>query len=103
MESQTVNDRIIVYGTSWCPDDCRSKRFLDEHRVPYVSDDVEQDPRGEAYVRRLNGGRRVIPTIVFPGGSVLFEPSNGELAVKLGKQAESAERIIKRPVRAWAA
>ncbi len=90
MDPQTMTNSIVLYGTSWCPDCRRSKRFLDEHQVPYVNVDIEQDDRAAAYIQQLNHGKRVIPTIVFPDGSVLFEPSNAELSAKLGLQAKAA-------------
>jgi mycoredoxin len=36
-----------------------------------------------AYVQEVNGGYRSVPTIVFPDGSVLVEPSNARLEEKL--------------------
>jgi thioredoxin reductase (NADPH) len=75
---------LVVYGTPWCPDCRRSKQFLGEHRVPYDYIDIDQDPAAQAEVMRLNRGNRSVPTIVFPDGSSLTEPSNEELAKKLG-------------------
>jgi len=82
---------ITVYGAYWCPDCRRSKQFLGEHQVPYRWVDIEQDPTGEAYVLQKNDGKRIIPTIEFADGSILVEPSNAELAVKLGLKT-TAER-----------
>ena len=42
------------------------------------------DAAASAYVREVNDGRRSIPTIVFQDGSTLVEPSDAELAAKLG-------------------
>ena len=81
---------IVVFGTTWCPDCRRSKRFLDEHHVPYVNVDIEQDSAAAAYVVQVNGGKRIIPTIVFPDGSILAEPSNAELAAQLGLKKKVA-------------
>lgn len=75
---------IVVYGTPWCPDCRRSKQFLGEHRVPYDYVDIDQDPAAQAEVMRINRGNRSVPTIVFPDGSSLTEPTNEELAKKLG-------------------
>ena len=36
------------------------------------------------YVEKINNGKRIIPTMVFSDGSILVEPSNAELAEKLG-------------------
>ena len=75
---------ITVYGAPWCGDCRRSKLFLDRHRGPYEWVDVDEDPDGLEYIRQLNGGRRIIPTIVFQDGSILVEPSDEELGSKLG-------------------
>lgn len=76
--------QITVYGAYWCPDCRRSKQFLGEHQIPYQWVDIEQDPAGEAFVIAKNGGKRIIPTIVFGDGAALVEPSNAQLAAKLG-------------------
>jgi thioredoxin reductase (NADPH) len=77
-------DHITVYGAPWCPDCRRSKSFLMDQRVPYRWVDIDADADGRAYVERLQNGGRTIPTIVFEDGSYLLEPSNAELAHKLG-------------------
>ncbi|MEE9285939.1 MAG: FAD-dependent oxidoreductase [Dehalococcoidia bacterium] len=74
----------IVYGTTWCPDCKRSKRFLGEHRIPYTWVDVEQNAQGMSRIIELNNGKQAVPTIVFQDSSVLVEPSNAELATQLG-------------------
>lgn len=75
--------KIKVYGANWCPDCRRSKAFLEERQVAYEWIDVDQDADAQAYVRQVNNGRRIIPTILFPDGSILVEPGNAELAKKL--------------------
>lgn len=81
----TQSPSMIVYGALWCPDCRRSKQFLAEHRIPYRWVDIEQEPDAQEIVRQLNDGRQIIPTIVFDdGGPILAEPSNAELAARLG-------------------
>lgn len=75
---------MIVYSANWCPDCRRTKRFLDEHKVEYTLIDIEQDRAAAKEVVRINGGYRTIPTLVFEDGSVLVEPSDRQLAEKLG-------------------
>ena len=82
---------LTVYGAPWCPDCRRAKKFLAEHRIAYRWVDIDQDHDGLAFVERLQGGGRTIPTIVFPDGSHLLEPGNDALATKLGLRLE-AER-----------
>ena len=77
-------DTIIFYGTSWCPDCRRAKQFLETHHIPFDEIDVDRDHEAAAIVKKLNGGNRSVPTIVFPDGSILVEPRNVELAEKLG-------------------
>jgi thioredoxin reductase (NADPH) len=79
-----IQPGITVYGAYWCPDCRRSKQFLGEHQIPYKWVDIEQDKEGEAYVLQKNNNKRIIPTIEFADGSILVEPSNAEIAAKLG-------------------
>lgn len=84
---------LIVYGTSWCSDCKRAKRFLGEQQVKYRFVDVEADTAGRALVESHNDGKTIIPTIVFADGSVLVEPSNADLARKLGLPTEAKHRF----------
>ncbi|MFN0285065.1 MAG: FAD-dependent oxidoreductase [Kineosporiaceae bacterium] len=77
---------ILMYGTSWCTDCKRAKQFLGEQRVAYDFVDVDADAAGRAVVQSYNDGKDIIPTIVFDDGSVLVEPSNAQLAARLGLQ-----------------
>ncbi|HET9494614.1 MAG TPA: FAD-dependent oxidoreductase [Chloroflexia bacterium] len=76
--------QLTVYGTSWCVDCKRSKRFLGEQRVQYKWVDVDEDQEGLRYIERVQNGGHSVPTILFPDGSILIEPSNAKLAEKLG-------------------
>lgn len=75
---------ILVYGATWCPDCRRAKQFFGEHRIPYQWIDITNNDEAIAYVEKVNKGNRSIPTIVFPDGSTMVEPSNAELAEKTG-------------------
>lgn len=76
--------KITVYGAYWCPDCRRSKQFLGEHQIPYQWINIEEDKEGEQHIIGLNKGKRIIPTITFGDDSFLVNPSNSELAAKLG-------------------
>ncbi len=77
-------DQIIIYGTTWCPDCTRSRRWLEKNNFPYIWQDIEKDARAREYVVKVNHGNRSVPTIVFADGSILVEPSDAQLAEKLG-------------------
>ncbi len=79
--------QLIIYGSAHCGDCHRSKRFLDSHDIPYDWVEIDNDPASIALVERINNGYQSVPTMVFPDGSTLTEPSNRQLADKLGLNA----------------
>jgi mycoredoxin len=70
---------ITVYATQWCGDCRLAKRVLDEEGSEYEWIDIDFDPEAAAIVQKLNGGYRSVPTILFPDGRVLVEPTREEL------------------------
>ena len=84
-----TESKVTIYGAYWCPDCRRAKKFLGEQFVPYKWVDIEQDKDAEMYVLEKNEGKRIIPTIVFEDDTFLVEPSNAELAKKLGLKTEA--------------
>jgi len=80
---------IKLYGTNWCSDCKRSKKFFGEQRVQYEFINIEEDAEGQAYVQKVQNGGLSIPTIVFQDGSILIEPTNAELATKLGLETRA--------------
>lgn len=85
--------QILVYSTVWCTDCKRAKKFFGEQRIPYTNIDIENDPQAMAFVEQVNQGKRIIPTIVFPDGDVLVEPTNAQLAAKLGLQTRARRQF----------
>ena len=79
-----MDELIQVYGASWCPDCRRAKRFLGDQRISFEWHDIESDPDGVRVVQERNDGNNIIPTIIFPDGSHLSEPTDEELAEKIG-------------------
>jgi mycoredoxin len=45
--------------------------------------DIEQDPLAADVVARVNGGNRTVPTVVFPDGEAMTNPSLARLTAKL--------------------
>jgi len=78
--------KITLYGTQWCSDCKRTKQFFGEQRVHYEFIDIDMNAEGLKVVEEANNGKHIIPTLVFGDGSTLVEPSNAELAAKLGLQ-----------------
>jgi mycoredoxin len=61
------------------------KRVFDRQKIGYEWFDIDKDRQACEYVQQVNGGYKSVPTIVFPDGSVLVEPSNALLEKKLNE------------------
>jgi len=80
-----MDNQICLYGTHWCPDTARLKQCLRKLGVEYIWYDIDEDKDACAFVEHTNNGNRSVPTILFPDGSVLVEPSDNELEKKLAE------------------
>jgi mycoredoxin len=79
----TDGGRIKFYGTSWCPSSRRAKKLIIEKGIDFEWINIDEDPAGREFVLEVNNGYRSVPTIVFPDGDILVEPSRTELLNKL--------------------
>ncbi len=80
-----VVDRLTVYGADWCGDCRRARRFLDQAGVPYTWVDTAADTAARGML--IAAGYPAIPVVLVPGGTVLVEPSNEELAAAIDSPA----------------
>jgi mycoredoxin len=78
-----ADDSIIIYGTWWCGDCLRTRRFFDRNQINYKWIDIDKDKLGEEFVIKTNNGMRSVPTILFNDGSTLTEPTEAEIELKL--------------------
>jgi mycoredoxin len=85
MSDTETNDTLKVYGAPWCPDVTLTRRYLDRHGVDYRYCDIDEDPEARAALLRLRGADWVVPTLVFPDGTVMDNPSIRDIADKLGR------------------
>jgi glutaredoxin len=77
--------KIVMYTASWCPDCKRAKAFLEDRGIEHLEVDIGKDNESYRFLERIT--RRVrIPTIIFPDGTLMIEPSDSTLAAKLGKR-----------------
>ena len=77
--------QIVMYAVEWCPDCRRAKFFMKRKNISYLEIDVNKDKKAEEYVKELNNGNRSVPTIIFPDGSTMVEPSTQELEAKFSQ------------------
>jgi mycoredoxin len=74
---------VTMYSTRWCGY-CRNlKSQMEREGISYVEVDIEQDPEAADLVMQLNGGNQTVPTVVFPDGSAVTNPSLREVKARL--------------------
>jgi mycoredoxin len=66
---------ITMYSTTWCGYCRRLKTLLDREGIGYTEVNIEHDEASATFVEQANGGNQTVPTVLFPDGSVLTNPS----------------------------
>jgi thioredoxin reductase (NADPH) len=87
--TSTDQPRLIVYGAPWCPHCKRVKKFLAAHRVPYDNVDIDEHPEAIDRLKDLQGGRQIIPTVVYGDGTHEVNPTDEALAARIGLTFEA--------------
>ncbi|SNQ46036.1 putative enzyme [Frankia canadensis] len=78
---------LTIYTTSWCGYCVRLKHQLDRAGVEYKTVDIENDPTAEQLVRDANNGNATVPTVLFPDGTVMTNPSLRQVTEKVTSAA----------------
>ena len=78
---------LTMYTTPWCAFCKRLKRQLAADGIEMAEVDIEQDPAAADYVMSVNGGFQTVPTVVFPDGSALTNPSAATVKERLRELA----------------
>ena len=76
---------IVMYSVDWCPDCRRAKFFFKRNKINVVEVNVEADAQAALFVCEINSGLRSVPTIIFPDGSIMVEPSADDLNERFSK------------------
>ncbi len=78
-----MSAQVTMYSTPWCGYCKRLKSQMDRAGIPYAEVDIERDPSAADYVMSVNGGNQTVPTLVFPDGSAMTNPSLAQVQEKL--------------------
>jgi mycoredoxin len=78
-----MSGQLTMYSTSWCGYCHRLAGQLDREGIAFSVVDIESDPEAATLVERVNNGNRTVPTVVFPDGSALTNPSVREVKARL--------------------
>jgi thioredoxin reductase (NADPH) len=75
---------VRIIGSRFSPDSHRLRAFCARNRLPYKFLDTEQDPEATAVLEQLAVPNSDLPVVVVPGGRLLRNPGNAELASEMG-------------------
>jgi len=79
-----MSDKLTMYSTPWCGYCQRLKAQLGREGIEFAEIDIEQDPASADFVMSVNGGNQTVPTVVFPNGQALTNPSLAQVKEMLG-------------------
>ena len=74
---------VTLFTTHWCPYCLRLKATLRREGVPFNEVDIGSSEDGAVFVMSVNGGNETVPTVLFPDGSTLTNPSAGQVRSRL--------------------
>jgi mycoredoxin len=74
---------LTMYTTTWCAFCRRLKGQLARDGIEITEVDIEREPGAAEYVMSVNGGFQTVPTVVFPDGSALTNPSAAAVKQRL--------------------
>jgi mycoredoxin len=66
---------FVMFSTDWCGYCKRLKSQLDENGITFREINVEQEEQYAPFIEKVNGGNRVVPTLLFSDGQSLTNPS----------------------------
>jgi mycoredoxin len=82
-----VPEPLTMYTTPWCGFCRRLKSQLAREGIEVREVDIEAEPQAADYVMSVNGGNQTVPTMVFPDGSALTNPSVAQVKERLSQLA----------------
>lgn len=74
-----MSQAVTMYTTQWCGFCRRLKGQLAREGIEVAEIDIERDPAAADYVMSVNGGMQTVPTVMFPDGTVLTNPSAAQV------------------------
>jgi thioredoxin reductase (NADPH) len=82
---------IRVIGDRWSAQSHRIKDFLARNQVPYRWLDIERDEEARQLIGFTGEEKPKLPLVLFHDGSHAIEPSNVQIAEKIGLQTQAAK------------
>ena len=80
---------VTMYTTTWCGYCFRLKKLMQREGIGFAEVDIEADDGAAEIVMSANGGNRTVPTLVFPDGTALTNPTIEQVKAQLDRAAEA--------------
>ncbi|HEY2174558.1 MAG TPA: mycoredoxin [Mycobacteriales bacterium] len=74
---------LTMFTTTWCGYCQRLKKQMEREGIDFGEVDIEQDDGAADLVMKVNGGNQTVPTLLFPDGSALTNPTVDQIREKL--------------------
>jgi mycoredoxin len=74
---------LTMYSTVWCGYCRRLKSQLEREGIEYTEVDIEETPGAAEFVMSVNGGNQTVPTLHFPNGNALTNPTLAQVEEQL--------------------
>ena len=80
---------LKVIGPRWSQNDYQVRDFLSRNQIPYVWLDPERNDEAVQLLERYKLDDRKLPALLFPDGTSLVQPSQTELAGRIGLRTQA--------------
>ena len=78
-----MSEPVTMYTTQWCAFCRRLKSQLARDGIEVAEVDIERDEAAAEFVMSVNGGNQTVPTVLFPDGTALTNPSAAQVKKQL--------------------
>ncbi|WP_192930416.1 mycoredoxin [Corynebacterium zhongnanshanii] len=85
MAATDITDKVTVYYADWCPYCKKLITDLNANNIPHTLIDADNGPHAaedSEWVKSVNNGNRVVPTVRFSDGTHMTNPPVADVAAK---------------------
>jgi mycoredoxin len=85
--NESIKEEITLYSSNWCTHSLSVERYLARNNIAVKQISIDGNEIARHELIEINGGYASVPTLIFPDGSKLTEPSFAEIRRKLDIEA----------------
>ena len=87
VKTPKTTEHVTIYAASWCPFCQKLIADLKSKGTPFEAWDVEKHDDLSEWVKSVNDGNRVVPTVLYSDGTHATNPSADEVETKYAELA----------------